>query len=51
MLKQERQRRILELLEADGRLVATDLQDVLGVSGYTVRRDLDELADAVRSTS
>jgi DeoR/GlpR family transcriptional regulator of sugar metabolism len=48
MLKQERQRRILELLEADGRLVATDLQDVLGVSGYTVRRDLDELADARR---
>jgi DeoR/GlpR family transcriptional regulator of sugar metabolism len=48
MLKEERQRRILDLLEADGRLVATDLQDVLGVSGYTVRRDLDELADARR---
>jgi DeoR/GlpR family transcriptional regulator of sugar metabolism len=48
MLKQERQRRILDLLEADGRVVATDLQGRLGVSGYTVRRDLDELAQARR---
>jgi DeoR/GlpR family transcriptional regulator of sugar metabolism len=48
MLKQERQRRILELVETDGRVVATHLQDVLGVSGYTVRRDLDELAQARR---
>jgi DeoR/GlpR family transcriptional regulator of sugar metabolism len=45
MLKQERHRRILELLTAEGRVIATDLQRVLGVSGYTVRRDLDELAD------
>ena len=44
MLKQERHRRILDLLAAEGRVVATDLQEVLGVSGYTVRRDLDELA-------
>ena len=46
MLKQERQRRILELLQRDGRLVAAELPAVLGVSGHTVRRDLDELADA-----
>jgi DeoR/GlpR family transcriptional regulator of sugar metabolism len=48
MLKQERHRRILDLLGAEGRVIATDLQRVLGVSGYTVRRDLDELADARR---
>jgi DeoR/GlpR family transcriptional regulator of sugar metabolism len=48
VLKEERQRRILELVESEGRVVATRLQDVLGVSGYTVRRDLDELARARR---
>lgn len=48
MLKQERQQRILELVEAEGRVVATDLQQALGVSGYTIRRDLDELAQARR---
>ena len=48
MLKQERQARILELVEAEGRVVATDLQERLGVSGYTIRRDLDELAQARR---
>jgi DeoR/GlpR family transcriptional regulator of sugar metabolism len=48
MLKQERHRRILDLLTAEGRVIATDLQQVLGVSGYTIRRDLDELADARR---
>jgi DeoR/GlpR family transcriptional regulator of sugar metabolism len=44
VLKEERRRRILEILEREGRVVATDLQQVLGVSGYTVRRDLDELS-------
>ena len=48
MLKQERQHRILEILEAEGRVVAMDLPDVLGVSHYTVRRDLDELAEQQR---
>jgi DeoR/GlpR family transcriptional regulator of sugar metabolism len=48
MLKQERQERIVAILEAEGRVVATDLQDVLGVSHHTVRRDLDELADGKR---
>jgi DeoR/GlpR family transcriptional regulator of sugar metabolism len=44
-LKEERQRRILAILGREGRVVATDLQRELGVSGYTIRRDLDELAD------
>jgi DeoR/GlpR family transcriptional regulator of sugar metabolism len=46
MLKEERHRRILALLESDGRLVAAELPELLGVSGHTVRRDLDELAEA-----
>jgi DeoR/GlpR family transcriptional regulator of sugar metabolism len=46
VLKEERQRRILDILGREGRVVATDLQRDLGVSGYTVRRDLDELAEA-----
>ncbi len=50
MLKEERQRRILELVDAEGRAVATELSSRLGVSGYTVRRDLDELAEAGRIT-
>jgi DeoR/GlpR family transcriptional regulator of sugar metabolism len=44
VLKQERHGKILEILERDGRVVATKLPGVLGVSGYTVRRDLEELA-------
>jgi DeoR/GlpR family transcriptional regulator of sugar metabolism len=48
LLKGERQRRILARLAADGRVVATDLQGELGVSAYTVRRDLDALAEAGR---
>jgi len=50
VLKEERQRRILELVDAEGRAVATALSERLGVSGYTVRRDLDELAEAGRIT-
>ena len=50
MLKEERQRRILELVDAEGRAVATELSERLGVSGYTVRRDLDELAETGRLT-
>jgi DeoR/GlpR family transcriptional regulator of sugar metabolism len=48
LLKGERQRRILARLAADGRVVATELQRELGVSAYTVRRDLDALAEAGR---
>jgi DeoR/GlpR family transcriptional regulator of sugar metabolism len=50
VLKQERQRRIVELVDAEGRAVATELSERLGVSGYTVRRDLDELAETGRIT-
>jgi DeoR/GlpR family transcriptional regulator of sugar metabolism len=46
VLKEERQRRILDVLAAEGRLVAADLPGRLDVSGYTVRRDLEELAEA-----
>jgi DeoR/GlpR family transcriptional regulator of sugar metabolism len=45
MLKEERQRRILEILASEGRVVGADLQRALNVSGYTIRRDLDELAN------
>jgi DeoR/GlpR family transcriptional regulator of sugar metabolism len=48
LLKGERHQRILEILAGSGRLVATELPEVLGVSAYTVRRDLDELAQAGR---
>jgi DeoR/GlpR family transcriptional regulator of sugar metabolism len=48
MLKEERQRRILAILGAEGRVVAAELPDRLGVSGHTVRRDLEELAAAAR---
>jgi DeoR/GlpR family transcriptional regulator of sugar metabolism len=48
VLKEERQRRIVELVDVEGRAVATELSARLGVSGYTVRRDLDELAEAGR---
>ncbi|MET0404371.1 MAG: DeoR/GlpR family DNA-binding transcription regulator [Cystobacter sp.] len=46
MLKEERHQRILALLGTEGRIVAAELSTRLGVSGYTIRRDLDELAEA-----
>lgn len=46
MLKEERQLRVLEMLRVEGKLVATDLSEALGVSEDTVRRDLRELAEA-----
>lgn len=48
MLKEERHRRILEWLTAEGRVIAAELGERLGVSGYTIRRDLDELGEARR---
>lgn len=45
MLKEERHRRILDILGTEGRVIAAELGERLGVSGYTVRRDLDELAE------
>lgn len=44
MLKQERQQRILRILNENGKVVATELSRVLDVSEDTIRRDLDELA-------
>ena len=46
MLKEERHRRILDRVRAEGRVVAAELGEWLEVSGYTIRRDLDELAEA-----
>src|SRR3981081_576946 len=46
MLKEERQQRVLELLAGSHRVVTSELPGVLGVSADTVRRDLDELAEA-----
>jgi DeoR/GlpR family transcriptional regulator of sugar metabolism len=43
MLKQERQRQIVELLGAEGKLIAAELSSRLGVSEDTIRRDLWEL--------
>lgn len=48
VLADERRARILDRLERDGRVVAADLVDELGVSHDTVRRDLDELEAAGR---
>ena len=43
-LSVERREQILQMLRDDGRIVAADLPERLGVSLDTVRRDLDELA-------
>lgn len=44
MLKEERQRRILELLRLEGKVMASGLSDELAVSEDTIRRDLNDLA-------
>src|SRR5262245_609298 len=44
MLTAERRQIILTRLERDGKVVASELVDALGVSEDTVRRDLRELA-------
>ena len=46
MLAAERRRRILEHLRRDGKVVAAELSEALAVSPDTIRRDLQELADA-----
>ena len=43
MLKEERQRQIVRLLDTEGKVVAADLCSRLGVSEDTIRRDLWEL--------
>jgi DeoR/GlpR family transcriptional regulator of sugar metabolism len=46
MLAGQRQQRILDTLTTQGEVRAAELSDTLGVSLDTVRRDLQELADA-----
>jgi DeoR/GlpR family transcriptional regulator of sugar metabolism len=46
MLAAERRQLIVEQLRRDGRVVAAELGETLGVSHDTVRRDLQDLADA-----
>ena len=48
MLSVERREAILERLARDGKVVAVDLSVALDVSADTLRRDLQELADAGR---
>ena len=43
MLKKERQRKILEIIERNGKVEVEQLANALGVSVMTVRRDLSEL--------
>jgi DeoR/GlpR family transcriptional regulator of sugar metabolism len=44
VLNQQRKQHLLGLLKADGRIVATETANALGVSEDTIRRDLRELA-------
>jgi DeoR/GlpR family transcriptional regulator of sugar metabolism len=46
LLKAQRHERILVLLKESGQVHATALGEAFSVSGYTIRRDLDELAEA-----
>ena len=46
MLTEERRELILERLRSDGKVVAAELSSALAVSPDTVRRDLQELAEA-----
>lgn len=46
MLREERQQHILGVLKRDGKVVATDMSALLKVSEDTIRRDLNELAEA-----
>ncbi len=48
MLKEERQSRILELLQINGKVVATELSQALSVSEDTIRRDLRDLSEQGR---
>jgi DeoR/GlpR family transcriptional regulator of sugar metabolism len=43
LLKSERHRRILQLIEENGRGTVNELSQMLGVSGSTIRRDLEEM--------
>lgn len=45
-LPDERRRHLLSLLSSEGKLVITELSRRLGISGDTLRRDLQELSEA-----
>lgn len=45
LFPQDRQRLILEMLDAKGSLASSDIADSLGVNPVTIRRDLRNLAD------
>jgi DeoR/GlpR family transcriptional regulator of sugar metabolism len=46
MLKEERQQHVLDALKRDGKVVAIEISALLDVSEDTIRRDLNELAEA-----
>jgi len=46
MLKEERQQYLLDTLRRDGKVVAVEISAALNVSEDTIRRDLNELAEA-----
>lgn len=46
MLPAERRQHILEMLRTDGKVVAAELSQSLGISEDTIRRDLREMAEA-----
>jgi DeoR/GlpR family transcriptional regulator of sugar metabolism len=46
LLRSQRHEHILELLRERGQVHATALAQAFGVSAYTIRRDLDELAES-----
>ncbi|MBI1277836.1 MAG: DeoR family transcriptional regulator [Anaerolineaceae bacterium] len=46
MLKEERQQHLLDALKRDGKVVAVEISAALNVSEDTIRRDLNELAEA-----
>jgi DeoR family transcriptional regulator of aga operon len=46
LLREERHRQILQMLEESGRVTVEELIDVLSVSAVTARADLDALAEA-----
>ena len=46
MLKEERQRQVLEILRTKGRVEVTELCQVFNVTNMTIRRDLDDLERA-----
>ncbi len=46
LLQPQRRERILEQVQESRQVYASDLAEKLGVSTYTIRRDLDEMAEA-----